>query len=571
MEPDNPAIDYFGLLMYRLKHILLLATALFTLLSGTACVRERLLQEDPQLMVSLYIPGSTMTRAQTVSPLQEELKITSLDIWAFVSEDGAQISYKHIDSFLDQTGLPNSTITRIGMPLSADMFYRLTDPSKPRVDVYVLANAKSAASFPPGATATRDALDQLILENFGGTIPTMAVPSTGLPMSGVTKNASVTGEYPVLSIPEVKLIRAVSKIRFVFCQQGLPATDSDPAVIANNNCTIVGIAFDGTTGGKDCQIGATERIFTTAALDLGDPKEYSPLSISFSGAPLIPNNKLSVVVDPEELFFRSAGHESETADQYETRLDEAVAKDSQVGPIYLRETDKTISGTITYRTSADGPEKTTPFTMQTGGFPRNHTWIVYACFIEETMKLLLKVVVLPWEWSTYNVDYTTGMVNVIRRFTVAETAVPTFKKVQTSDGFYDVSFWHHVQIDESKQENILLGDIIISSPVGGKLYCIPRPGNDNDSGSVLSDAIIVSPTEATIYPNYLNMENGRIEDCRIPIQIKCNLAKGYPDHQLEGNYIDLHFCVETPDHQFVDLGSESIDHYRFILKQHWNQ
>lgn len=557
--------------MYRFRHILLLATACFAMLLGTACVQDNKPLEDTQLMVSLYIPGSTMTRTVTgtVSPLQEEMKITSLQIWAFLSEDGTLISYKRIGTVVDESGLPNSTITRIGMPLSQEMFYHLSGTTDHKVDVYVLANAESALHFPPTETTTRDALDQLTMEKFNGVTPTMAVPSTGLPMSGVMKNAGVTGGYPVLNIPTIKLIRTVSKIRFAFCQQGIPATDTDPAIIANDECAIVGVSFDGTTGGKDCQIGATERIFTTEAIDLGDPKGYSPLSASFSGVPLIPNNKLSVVVDPEDLFFRSAGHESETSEQYETRLDAAIAKQSQIGPIYLRETDKTISGTISYRTTADGPVQTAPFIMETGGFPRNHTWIVYACFVEETMKLRLNVVVLPWEWSTYNVDYTTGMVNVIRRFTVAETAIPTFKKVQTSDGFYDVSFWHHVEIDKSIQENILLGDIIISSPVGGKLHCIPVPGND--SGGVLPEAFIVTPVEATIYPNYMNMENGRIEDCRIPIQIKCNLDAGYTESQLEGNYIDLHFCVETPDGRFVDLGSESIDYYRFILKKNWNQ
>lgn len=557
--------------MYNFKHILLLATACFTLLSGTACVRDNKPLEDIQLMVSLYIPGATMTKSVTgtVSPLEEEMKITSLQIWAFRSDDGSLISYKGLGTEAGETGLPNTTISRIGMPLSRDMFYYLSSSTDHRVDVYALANAASALTFPPGETTTRDELDHLIMEKFGGILPTTAVPATGLPMSGVMKNANVSGGYPVLNISTVKLIRTVSKIRFAFCQQGLPATDTDPAVIANNECAIIGVTFDGTTGGKDCQVGASERIFTTQAIDLGDPKEYTPLSASYSGVPLIPNNKLSVVVDPEELFFRSAGHESETSEQFESRLDAAIAKESQIGPIYIRETDKTISGTITYRTAADGPVKTTPFTMETGGFPRNHTWIVYACFIEETMKLRLNVVVLPWESSTYNVDYTTGMVNVIRRFTVAETAIPTFKKVQTEDGFYDVSFWHHVEIDDSIQENILQGDIIISSPVGGKLHCIPIPGND--SGSVLPDAFIVSPAEATIYPNYLHMETGRIEDCRIPIQIKCNLDKGYRDDQLEGNYIDLHFSVETLDGRFIDLGSESIDYYRFILKENWEQ
>ena len=148
---------------------------------------------------------------------------------------------------------------------------------------------------------------------------------------------------------------------------------------------------------------------------------------------------------------------------------------------------------------------------------------------------------------------------------MAETPIPRFKKVQTADGFFDITFWHHIEIEESVQENILLGDIIISSPVGGKLHCIPVPGN-NTGSVLLSDAFIVSPSEATIYPN---LESGRIEDCRIPIQIKCN--PGYKDEQLEGNYIDLHFSVETPDGRFVDLGSESIDYYRFILKKDWEQ
>ena len=562
--------------MVRLNHIIFLMAVFYLMLSFTSCNKDRV-SEEPQLMVSLYIPGATMTRAETgtVSPLDEERKITSLRIWVFLhDDDGTPVSFKSFDSGLDQTGIPSSTITRFGMPLTQKMFYTLTASPAPTVDVYAVANAESALNIVPGENTSRDFLDKLSLDNkIGGNSPlTQKVPDAGLPMSGVLKGAPVTGGYPVLNISTLKLVRAVSKIRFVFCQQGIPASGDTPADIANDECAIVGITFGGTTLGHDCQVSTSERLFTTETIDLGNDPKYQPLNSSIPtilGTPRIPNDKLSIVVDPEELFFRSSGNESETAEHYESRLDAAISKDSQIGPIYLRETDKTISGTITYRTSNDGPTQTASFAMQSGGFPRNHTWIVYACFVEETKKLQLKVVVLPWEWSSYAVDYTTGMVNVIRRFTVAETSPATFKKVQSSDSYYDIWFWHHVQIDESEQENLLQGDIIISSPVGGKLHCIPVPGNS--SGSALSDAIIVSPSEATIYPNYLNMENGRIEDCRIPIQIKCNLDKGYTDQQLEGNYIDLHFSVETPDGRFVDLGSESIDYYRFILKQNWNQ
>ncbi len=239
-----------------------------------------------------------------------------------------------------------------------------------------------------------------------------------------------------------------------------------------------------------------------------------------------------------------------------------------MGPIYLCETDKMISGTITYRTEADGGNQTARFYMTDDVFSRNHTWIVFACFVEETMKLHLQVVVLPWEWTSYFEDFTTGTVNVIRRFGVSETPVPTFSKTQTTDGFFDVRFWHTVEIEGQQQENVLTGTIIIATPVGGKLYAIPVPGKDE--GQPITDCITVSPSFATIYPNYQNMESGRIEDCMITFQIQCNRGS-YTDEQLKDNYIDLHFSVETPGGQFIDLGSESIDYYRFILTPDWNQ
>ena len=151
-----------------------------------------------------------------------------------------------------------------------------------------------------------------------------------------------------------------------------------------------------------------------------------------------------------------------------------------------------------------------------------------------------------------------------------ETPTPSFKKVQTEDGFFDVTFWHTAD-ENHPQENVLEGDIIIATPVGATLHVIPVPGTLGNH--LISDAITVSPATATIYPNYRSPDNpdGRIEHCRIPIQIKCNTDGGYSAEQLEGNYIDLHFSVETTDGRFIDLGSESIDYYRFILSAAWNQ
>ena len=553
--------------------------AAFAALLAVSCRRaDPYMKADAQLMVSLYIPGATMTRAETgmVNPLSEELKFTSLRIWAFFSDTGERISYKCFqnseDTPLNQTGLPNSTITRFGLPLSGEKFNLLTASPRRPVDVYAVANIESAVSAVPGRTASREDLDGIIVSNIGGSEPlTRSVPDAGLPMSGVLKGASVTGGYPVLNISTLKLTRAVSKIRFVFCQQGIPATETEPAVIANAACEILGISFDGISDGKDCQIATTERLFTENTIDLGDKPGYVPLSASVSetgGNPIIPNSNLSVVEDPELLFFRSAGNEGETAEHYESRLDAAVSPESQVGPVYLRETDKRISGEIRYRTSSGGAVQTASFSMGAGDvFSRNHTWIVYACFVEETMKLQLKVVVAPWDWESYVLDYTTSSVNVIRRFTVFETPTPTFRKKKTKEGFYDIRFWHTVRIEDADVANAVAGEIIIATPVGGKLHVIPVP----QPGTETPNVILVDPAEALIYPNYLNMASGRIEDCKIRVTVRCNTDSYTPEQlqQLAGQYIDLHFSVETQDHRFIDLGSESIDYYRFILDPNW--
>lgn len=557
-----------------MKHIV--CWAAFLLLSAVSCRRAAHPREDAQLMVSLYIPGEVMTRAETgmVNPLRNELSITSLQIWAFLSESGELISYKYFSPGLNNTGMPNSSITRFGLPLSDEMFALLSG-SRPKVDVYAVANAASAVSPVPGRETSRDELDNLVITEIGGNWPlTRAVPDAGLPMSGVIKQADVTGGYPVLNISTLKLTRAVSKIRFVFCQQGIPATETTAAEKANDACEIVKITFD---GGSDCQISTTERLFTTQSLDLGDTPEYVSLSseiIGSGGNTLIPNSILSIVEDPESLLFRSTGNETETAEHYENRLDAVISQYSQVGPIYFRETDKAISGQIFYRVESNGELLSARFSMlENDVFSRNHTWIVYACFVEETMKLELKVVVLPWEYTSYSLDYTSSSINVIKRFSVYEPNPATFDKIKTNDGYFNVKFWHTIEGDEGPKDNLIKGSIIIATPVGATLHIMPVPGTNGST--LLTKAIEVSPASATIYPNYQSPDNpnGRIEHCIIPIEIKCNpsyTGSSY-DGQLEGNYIDLHFIVETTDHRYIDLSSESIDYYRFILNKNWKQ
>lgn len=579
--------------MNRTRLIRFLSAVLLAALSAFSCRRETSESQQAELQVALYIPDAVMTRAEdpSVTPLEAERTVTTLHVWAFLHDTGELVSYKLFDNNLDQSGLSHSTVTRFGLPLSDEMFKRLTatDP-RPSVDVYALANADSALSgeLPDKNTSQAD-LEALVVNGIGGNDQlTMAVPTAGLPMSGVRKNAVVTGGYPVLNITTITLTRAVSKIRFVFCQQENPANGNTPATAVNDQCKIISIQFDGVDleNGKDCQIANTERLFTTQAFDIGDSPSYSALNAKIAGEganPLISNKQLARSEDPGDLCYQSSGHETESVEHYEERLASALGgyPQSQVGPIYLRETNKRISGTITYQIEEGGEEKnkTVAFSMDADVFPRNHSWVVYAYFAQETMSLQLRVVAMPWEYTTYSLDYTTSSVNVIRRFTVSETKPATFLKEETKDGFFDVTFWHTITIEEADEEpverpNTLHGDIIIATPVLGTLYVVPVAGKLHETDTFVADAFSIEPKNgATIYPNHIsvNEEGGVIEDCLIPITINCYHPndENHTDEALEGNYIDLHFYVKTLDGQEIDLGSESIDYYRFILSKDW--
>ena len=565
--------------MKRIRCILRIAVVLFAALPVLSCARPDPEQDPGELSVSIYIPDVMATKADTgpVGALSSEKVFSSLQLWVFLSggtNDGQLVGYKGFTAAqLVDTGVPHSAVTRFGMPLTWDMFNTLS-ASDARVDVYAVANAASAISATLGASTTRSELDAVVISGttFGVSPLTMSVPAAGLPMSGVLKSAPVTGSFPVLNVSTLTLTRAVSKLRFVFCQQGEPATDTDPAVPSNTSCVVKSITFRGTSTGHDCQIAAEEKLFTANKYGTTenpfDINGYTPLTATLSGEPLMSNSDITVCSNPEELLFHGTGHETETAQEYETRLDAAIALSSQCGPIYIRETDKLISGTITYNTGGDDVSAT--FTMPSDDvLSRNHSWILYAYFSEFTRTLQLKIVVLPWDKYTYNVDFNTSpnIVNVIRRFTINETDPKTFSKNRNDDGYYDIYFWH--TLDE--QPNIVKGDILIDAPVGQKIHIVPVAGAREGYTMVddINDVFVISPMSAIIYPNYEHPEDGRSEDCKIEFVISCNPGSHTPD-ELEGNYVDLHFCVEIGDNErWIDLDSESLDHYRVFLKQDW--
>lgn len=317
--------------MNRTRLIRFLSAVLLAALSVFSCRRETSERQQAELQVALYIPDAVMTRAEdpSVTPLEAERTVTTLHVWAFLHDTGELVSYKLFDNNLDQSGLSHSTVTRFGLPLTDEMFETLTTESgspaaRPTVDVFAIANAASALNdelpeYDPNETpgTLRTQLKALVVDGIGGNNPlTQAVPTAGLPMSGMLENASATGGYPVLNITTLKLTRAVSKIRFVFCQQINP--NVTPHAPVNNHCKIMSIQFDGVENGKDCQIANTERLFTTQSFDIGGTSaSYSPLDASIKGtgvSPLISNVQLARSEDPEDLYYRSSGHDTESVE-----------------------------------------------------------------------------------------------------------------------------------------------------------------------------------------------------------------------------------------------------------------
>ena len=555
-----------------MHHMAKLAAMLLAALSLAACSRSdviEIVEEAPaELSVSICIPdmGTTKAETGTVGALSGEKIFSSLQLWVFIhggTNDGQLVGYKGFTAAqLEDSGLPHNTITRFGMPLSRDMFVLLTK-KETRVDVYAVANVASATTTALGEGSSRSALDGIVMsgDTFGAESLTMAVPATGLPMSGVLKEVSVSGSYPVLNISTVTLTRAVSKIRFVFCQQGKRSPGTETVVASNTSCVIKSITFDS-------QIAASEMLFTDQTYgSTDDPFEidgYTPLAATLAGendAPLVNNADMSISEHPDDLLFRSAGHTTESAREYEARLDAAIASSSQLGPIYLRETDKLISGTIVYNVGEGDVSAT--FTMPSDNvLTRNHSWILYAYFAETTKTLQFKIVVLPWDKSTFDLGFTTSpnIVNVVRRFTIQEDPAKFFKH-QNANGYFDIYFWHTL----NNEPNIIKGDIIIDSPVGQKIHIVAVPGV-MDAHTKIDDIFTVTPESYVIYPN---PTNGYSEDCLLEFEISCNPGS-HTATELQGNYIDIHFCVEIGDNEsWIDLDSESIDYYRIILKEDW--
>jgi hypothetical protein len=260
----------------------------------------------------------------------------------------------------DVTALNQGQGTIYQIPVSDDFASK-----KPYVNVYVMANVTNAncGIETLNKETTRAALLEgavIANEKFGLEQNTRTVPDDGLPFAGMLTGQPVVGDVPTLrvgtlsAVSTVQLTRAVSKLRFVFAK-----TTGQPTVNITSIKMNIGMIPD------------VEYLFKTP-----ESMDYNTVE-----ADLLSNaiNDIAETADPTLFIYTN-----QTAQAYENLINEAASKATPEvtveGPIYLRESDKQLTGTITY-TIGGGAEQTVPFAMQQAGdFSRNHTWIVYAYY-----------------------------------------------------------------------------------------------------------------------------------------------------------------------------------------------
>ncbi len=364
--------------MKVLRHILFLTACLAALLLAGCSLHSHQDDGQPYLTLYVYMPDQPLlTRADQgqVAGLADESKVTQLQAWVYLSKSytdihgethpaGERIAYLNTSVGADWTG------SVYQLPVSDEFAAAVNDlveSNRPTVDVYVLANAASVG-LNLGETATPTNLNAAQFDNsyFGTSTIVTSVPSDGLPMSGVLKNQSVYGTQPVLrigtesSLATVALVRAVSKLRFVFTR-----LHDDNTTIAISSVTLDG-----------AKLPTQQYVFLNDAWSSVNRYRVRPTyADEFTLVASTQEAPIGVGESADKETILSYKWIGQTAQQYEDLIDAGVEANDlkQSGPFYLHESDRQLTGKINYSVNG-GETQSASFSMAAAGdFGRNHT------------------------------------------------------------------------------------------------------------------------------------------------------------------------------------------------------
>ena len=347
-----------------------------------------------QMKLAIYVyapeqaataPKAAQTRADEgqVDAITGESTIKSLQLWVYESGTGNDVGYFSTD---DVASLNEGVGTTYQIPVSDDFASR-----KPNVNVYVMANVTNAnCGVGTLNKETKETAHPALLDGakittgyFGLEQNTRTIPDDGLPFAGKLTASSVVGDAPTLrvgtlsAVSTVQLTRAVSKLRFVFAK-----TTGQPKV------KITSIKMN--TG----MIPDVEYLFQTPA----------SMTYNLEAKELLLDDidDIAATADPTQYLYLG-----QDAQEYENLINEAANKQPKPevtveGPIYLRESDKQLAGTISYSIAGVAQEPVTFQMQQAGDFKRNHTWIVYAYYAGAGKLQVQSLYVKDWSTKEMN-------------------------------------------------------------------------------------------------------------------------------------------------------------------------
>lgn len=331
--------------------------------------------------------SGTLGQDETSPSPTEEEKIYSIRVWAFKSgsaETAAPIGFKA------ETGLNETGSHQVSMKL-----LRKAAGDLENIDLFILLNAESIGVLNDNncnRMTRKDLKAATFNSNFGintdGSAQAKAVPATGLPISRVITNINVKNNIAdnaaeaATKPVSVPLVRAVSKLHFFFARKTGKDTES---------VTVTKIEVNGET------LTAASPVFPEAATDA--TKETEGLKGRLTGLTYLTRNlifgsiatdKINPVDDPKE-YIRQPG---EKAQVYMTRLSTGVQEGCRS---YLRETDKTITGKIYFKSNASLAERSVDFKIPEAY--RNHELVVYGYFSGEAFLNNLKLQYYVANWN----------------------------------------------------------------------------------------------------------------------------------------------------------------------------
>ena len=370
--------------MRKLKFIWIVLSAL--MLAG-AC--SRLDEQKAALNIYVRLPEDAATKASYTdwsTLFSRETRINDLKIWVFLNEStDASLPAGLLLGYLEpkQLNVVSGSVQKFTVLLDKEVASKIK-----KVDVYVLANNGSFQIAAIGRDTPSTDLDAIVLTDnqFGVAVNgtptnTGVIDYQGLPYTAVGKALTLSRSGSNLSLDNetLQLVRAVSKVQFVFSQIML-STGEKPVPFSINWLEL-----------DSGQIPEQEYLFNDSANKYKIGSEYVPRALTFPDLP----TKDDIVghTNPSSYVYDSS---AETPQQYQDKIYEALVNNTLTGyaPCYLRESNKALKGRINYTLGTFAP-KTLDFSMNPNEkFTRNSSWVLY--FYINNNSLSLSVAYLPW-------------------------------------------------------------------------------------------------------------------------------------------------------------------------------